>query len=213
MTAPVPLHRRILVIKHGALGDFVLATGPFMAIRARHLADTVVLLTAPELADFARLSRLFDEVWTDPRPGPFAPGEWLRIVRLLRQGFDRVYDLQTSDRSGWYFRLMGRPRPEWSGIARGCSHRHDNPDRVRMHTVDRQAEQLAIAGIPHVPHPDLSWAEADVSRFGLLRPYALLAPGGSAHRQAKRWPAANYAALAGRLAAARPSQGSSGWPR
>ncbi len=27
---------RILVIKHGALGDIVLATGPFKAIRAHH---------------------------------------------------------------------------------------------------------------------------------------------------------------------------------
>ena len=36
---------RVLVIKHGALGDFVLATGPFAAIRQAHIRDTVVLLT------------------------------------------------------------------------------------------------------------------------------------------------------------------------
>ena len=34
------------------------------------------------------------------------------------------------------------PRPEWSGIARGASHPHANPARDRMHTLDRQADQL-----------------------------------------------------------------------
>ena len=50
--------RRILVIKHGALGDFVLATGPFTAIRAHHLGDNVTLLTTPPYVELARQSRL-----------------------------------------------------------------------------------------------------------------------------------------------------------
>ena len=201
MPANAP-RRRILVIKHGALGDFVLATGPFTAIRAHHLGDSVTLLTTPPFADFARLSSLFDEVWTDTRPGPFALGAWLDLIRRLRQGdFARVYDLQTSDRSSLYFRFFGRPKPEWSGIARGCSHPHTNPNRTRMHTVDRQADQLRVAGIQHVPHPDLTWANTDISGLGLPKRYALLVPGGSAHRPGKRWPPARYAELASRFAA------------
>ncbi len=109
-----------------------------------------------------------------------------------------VYDLQTSDRSGWYFRLMGKPK--WSGIAPGASHPHANPARDHMHTFERQAEQLAMAGIPSVPPPDLSWVQADTRRFGLPDRYVLLVPGGAAHRPAKRWPVARYAALAQALA-------------
>ncbi len=200
---PTPIgRRRILVIKHGALGDFVLATGPFTAIRAHHLADSVTLLTTPPFADFARLSSLFDEVWTDTRPGPFQVGAWLDLIHRLRGGgFARVYDLQTSDRSSLYFRFFARPKPEWSGIAPGASHRHTNPNRTRMHTIDRQADQLRAAGIDHTPHPDLSWSRTDISGLGLPKRYALLVPGGSAHRPAKRWPAAKYAELASRLAA------------
>ena len=32
----------ILVIKHGALGDFVLSTGPFKAIREFHSNDSII---------------------------------------------------------------------------------------------------------------------------------------------------------------------------
>jgi ADP-heptose:LPS heptosyltransferase len=98
--------------------------------------------------------------------------------------------------------LLRPDPPEWSGIVAGASHPHRNPARDRMHTLDRQAEQLNDAGIAEIPPPDVSWAAADTSRFGLEPPYVLLVPGGSAHRLEKRWPAARYAALAEALARA-----------
>jgi ADP-heptose:LPS heptosyltransferase len=194
---------RILVIKLGALGDVVLAMGPFAAIRKHHPGAHIVLLTSPVYADFLRPSGWFDEIWTDDRPRLWCITGWLALRRRLRgRRFDRVYDLQTSDRSGWYFRLMGPgTRPEWSGIVRGCSHPHANPRRDLMHTVERQAEQLAAAGIDAAPTVDLGWVTADVARFGLPPRYVLLVPGGAPHRTAKRWPAALYARFARHLAA------------
>ena len=192
--------RPILVIKLSALGDFVQATGPFAAIRAHHPGARIVLLTTASLAAFARASPWFDEVWVDTRPRLWQLGEWLALRQRLRGGhFAMVYDLQTSDRSGWYFRLMGRP--DWSGIAPGCSHPDNNPEREHIHTIERQAMQLKLAGIPATPPPDLSWAKADLARFALPARYALLVPGGAAHRPAKRWPVEHYVALARALAA------------
>jgi ADP-heptose:LPS heptosyltransferase len=190
----------ILVIKLSALGDFVQAFGPFAAIRAHHKAAHITLLTTRPYEDFARASPWFNDVWVDRRPRFWQIGALLDLRRRLRsRPFAMVYDLQTSDRSSWYYRLMGRP--PWSGIARGCSHRHANPKRDFMHTFERQAEQLAIAGIPSVPPPDLSWIRADTSRFGLPDRYVLLVPGGAAHRHDKRWPVERYTALAQTLAA------------
>jgi ADP-heptose:LPS heptosyltransferase len=192
--------RRILVIKLGALGDFVQATGPMAAIRRHHSGDRITLLTTPPLAELAEACPFVDEVWYDQRLPVWRLDAVLALRRRLRgASFARVYDLQTSDRSGWYFRLLLPDPPEWSGIAAGASHPHRNPGRDRMHTLDRQAEQLREAGIAEVPPPDISWAAADVSGFALTRPYVLLVPGGSAHRPEKRWPAARYAALAERL--------------
>ena len=193
---------RILVIKLGALGDVIQATGPFAAIRAAHAHDHIVLLTTRPFAALAEASPYFDQVWIDQRPKAWQPLRLLALRRRLRGGgFERVYDLQTSDRSSSYFRLMGG-RVEWSGIARGCSHPHANPGRDAMHTLERQAEQLAMAGIAATPPPDLSWAEADLAGLQLPPRVCLLVPGGAPHRPAKRWPAERYGALANRLVAA-----------
>ncbi len=202
MTAALD-HRRVLVIKHGALGDFIQALAPMQAIRRAHAEAHITLLTTAPFAGLAEASGWFDDIWLDDRPSIARPHLWLGLIRQLRRaGFDRVYDLQTSDRTGHYFRMLSGPsRPEWSGIAAGCSHPHDNLDRDRMHTRDRQAEQLNLAGIADVPDADLDWLNADVAD---LLPesadFALLVPGGSAHRPEKRWPAAAFVELAQRIA-------------
>lgn len=193
---------RVLVIKLGALGDFVQATGAFAGIRAYHPGAHIVLLTTPPYESLARAGGWFDEVWTDSRPKLRDVLDWLALRRRLRRGrFERVYDLQTSDRTGLYFRLLGPGRrPEWSGVVRGCTHPHTDRERRRTHTLARLAEQLRIAGVTMLPGPRLEGVDADITRFRLSRPYVLLVPGSSAHRTDKRWPAENYAALARWLA-------------
>ena len=193
--------RRILVIKHGAFGDIVLATGPFRAIRDAHVGDSITLLTTSPFAAFLKPAPYFDDIWIDDRPEFWRIAAWWRLFRRLRAArFDRVYDLQTSDRSALIYRVLacGR-RLEWSGIARGCSHRHANPRRDFLHTIERQTEQLSAAGIASTPPPNLDWVRNDVGRFGLPPRYAVLAPGGAVHRPEKRWPAERFAAIAGDL--------------
>ena len=201
--APVGEAERILVIKLGALGDFVQAMGPAAAIRAHHARAEITLLTTAPFVELARAAPYFDHIWVDERPGLSDPAALWRLRNRLREAdFARVYDLQTARRTSWYFHLIGPgKRPPWSGIARGAALAHLNPARDRMHTLDRQAEQLRMAGIATVPPPDLAWAKRDIGRFGLPPRFVLLVPGGAAHRPEKRWPKANYAALARRLAA------------
>jgi ADP-heptose:LPS heptosyltransferase len=193
----------ILVVKLGALGDFVQALRPFAAIRRHHGDDRITLLTTAPFADFATACGAFDRVWTEERAGWHQVGDWLGLRRRLRGGgFCRVYDLQTSDRSSFMYRLFWPgPYPEWSGIATGCSHPHANPRRDFMHTLERQAEQLSMAGVGPVAAPDLAWVDSDVRRFGLTRPYGLLVPGGAAHRPGKRWPDERFGAVAAWMAA------------
>ena len=195
---------RILVIKLSAFGDFVLATGQMSAIRSHHPDAHIVLLTTEPYAAMGAACPFVDEVWIDTRPKLWNVPAWLALRTRLRSGnFTRIYDLQTSDRTGFYYWLLGPGRrPEWSGIAGGCSHPHQNPNRDRMHAFDSRTEQLHDAGIAQVPPPDVSWLAGDVSGLGLeKRPYALLVVGGAPHRPDKRWPADAFADIGTRLSA------------
>lgn len=193
----------ILVIKHGALGDVVMATGAMQAIRTHHAADRLTLLTTERYASLLRPSGWFDAVWLDDRPTLATPRAlWRLRRRLAAGGFARVYDLQTSQRTALYFRIWPRPRPEWVGIAPGCSHPHTDPERDRLHGTERLAGQLATAGIRDVPPPSLAFLDADFAAFALPQRIAVLVPGSSPHRPEKRWPAAHFAMLAERLLAA-----------
>jgi ADP-heptose:LPS heptosyltransferase len=200
-----------MIIKLAALGDVVQAMGAAAAIRAFHSGARIIVLTTRPYAGLLRHAPYFDDVWIDERPGWGNPVELVRLARRLRRGkFDRVYDLSTRQRSALYFWLMRRAPwisdcgPEWSGIVRGASHRQpDTPERRRMHTLDREADQLHWAGIPGpVPPPDLSWAPGDAGRFALPDDYVLLVPGAAPNRPEKRWPLANFIELGRRIAAA-----------
>jgi ADP-heptose:LPS heptosyltransferase len=198
---PPPSPRRILVIKLSALGDFVQALGPAAALRRHHAGDRITLLTTAPYTDFARATGYFDEVLIDTRPRIFDLAGWLALRRVLRAGrFDRVYDLQTSDRSSFYAWLMRPGRlPEWSGIARFCSHPHADLDRDAGHTIDKQAEQLLMAGVFPVPLPRCPVPARPLPAPLAGRPFALLIPGSSPRHTAKRWPEDRYGRLARRL--------------
>ncbi len=120
--AKLPRPRRVLIIRLSAFGDFIQALGPIAAIRHHHAGDHLTLLTTRLLAGFAEELRLFDNIIVDARPTTLDVAGWFALRRRLRSGgFDRVYDLQTSQRSALYSWLMRPGMPEWSGSAPGCS--------------------------------------------------------------------------------------------
>jgi ADP-heptose:LPS heptosyltransferase len=188
----------VLVIRLGALGNVVLSMRAFAAIRAHHAGARITLLTTAPYAAWLRDAPWFDEVIVDSRPAVWnVPGIIGLRRQLTRPGFARVYDLQTSGRSSHYFRLFPRgAKPEWSGIAPGCSHPDSDPNRDHLHDIERQAGQLRDAGIADIPPLDLSWCRGDIARLGPPAAFVALVPGSAPHRPVKRWPAARYQALA-----------------
>lgn len=213
----------ILIIKHGALGDLILATGPMKAIRQRHPEAHIVLLTGKSFAGLMKDCPFIDEILIDTKPKPWKLACMRTLIKQLRKyPYSWVYDLQTSSRSTWYYYLFPCPKPNISSLHSRASHRHNTPERTCLHTIDRQKQQLQIAGIADVQAPDISWLKgkgadeilevargqqtesalsgaplrAEEPRAGNNTKYALLVPGGSAHRPAKRWPGERYAELA-----------------
>lgn len=208
--------KRVLVIKLGALGDFVQSLAAARAIRDYHVGARITLLTTEPFKAFADECPYFDIVEDDGRPRE-AQATTQLIARIRAAKYDMVYDLQTSGRTSNYYHALRPWPPLWSGVAPGCSHPHANPDRAAMHTLDRQAEQLRYAGIGpehgyapgDAPLPDLSWIRSalrDPPRlqpgyFGIRGRYGLIIPGASPHRPEKRWPEESYGKLAKRIAA------------
>ena len=208
--------RKVLIIKLSALGDFVLAMGGMKAVRDHHPSAQITLLTTPPFETFAKTCPWLDRVDTDGRPKDTAATT--RLIRRLRsEKYDIVYDFQTSGRSSNYFQALRPNPPLWSGIAPGCAFPHSNPDRDQMHSIERIAEQVSMAGIGpeggyppgELPMADFSWINPALRNpprlqpayFSVDEPYALLIPGSSEHRTAKRWPEQHYVELAKWLAA------------
>jgi ADP-heptose:LPS heptosyltransferase len=191
----------VLIVKLGAFGNIVLSMAAFAAIRRHHAGARITVLTGAAYAGWLRTFPYFDHVIVDPRP---AVWDWAASKRLrdllLAQRIFRVYDLQTSSRSSRYLSLFPpKQRPEWSGIAFGCSLPDRDPNRNHLHDTVRLQGQLRQAGIIDDRPPDISWCRGDLSRFQLPADYALLVPGSSPNRLLKRWPVDRYAALASAL--------------
>ncbi|NCT41708.1 MAG: glycosyltransferase family 9 protein [Alphaproteobacteria bacterium] len=190
---------KILVIKLGALGDFIQALGPMAAIRKHHPNAHITILTTKPFENFAKDCGYFNEIWLDDRPRITNVISWIALrTKLNSAKFNRVYDLQNNDRTGFYYKLFS-PKPEWSGIAKGASHRNANPDRSVGHAFDGHAETLAIAGIKEIKPDPLLWMVEDTSHFALNQPYILLVPGCAPERPEKRWPSDKYGRLANML--------------
>jgi ADP-heptose:LPS heptosyltransferase len=189
----------ILVIKHSALGDMILALPLLRAIRQHHAGERIVLLTTAPYVDLLQHSGLADEIWTDPRPKFWQPFKLLTLLSRIRNGrFSRIYDLQGSQRTKSYYRLLGKPAEAWVGNAPGCRYYIPDPTGP-MHITELRRCQLALVGIPDPGLPDLDFLTGDIARYSLPARFALLVPGGAPHRPAKRWPAERFAALARQL--------------
>ncbi|HEY5802320.1 MAG TPA: glycosyltransferase family 9 protein [Lysobacter sp.] len=196
MTGPAPGPRpSILVIRQGAFGDLVQADGALRDIRAHHPDAHVSLLVAPQFRRLMERCPHVDELIVDPRASWLRVDRNLELLRRLRErGFAHVYDLQGSQRTRLYRRLLPPGLP-W--------HRKDNGGASGVPDRTAYARLLAQAGVAaaHADAPDVSWMADDVSALlaasGIGPGYVVLIPGSSAQHVHKRWP--GYAQLAQRL--------------
>ena len=198
------MKNNILVIKHGAFGDVILAGAAMEAIRSYHKNDYIICLTTKAFKSILKESPWFDMVISDSKPKWHDFKGWQGLKFLFRKyKFKKVYDLQTSYRSNLYFFLFFYfQNSEWCGIAYGSSHRHKNPKRKLMHTIDRQKDQLKVAKIEYNHLPNWRWLVNNYTNNSLVpdNKFIILATGAAKHRLNKKWPQSSYASLIERFA-------------
>ena len=89
--------QKILIIKLGALGDFIQAFSFIAAIRKAHPKAHITLLTTKPFEKFAQDSKYCDDIWIDEKPKFFNFVKCRAFQKKLNAaGFDRVYDLQNN---------------------------------------------------------------------------------------------------------------------
>lgn len=195
MTTMKKTPERILVIRHGAFGDIVQADGALRDIRAFHADAEIVLLTTPPFRRLMERCPHIDRILLDDRSSLLKIGKTMALGRMLSaEGFSRVYDLQSSQRTNFYRRFLLR-NAVWS--------RNENRESVTTPDREAYATQLAEAGLAvrHASLPDVAWMADDVSSLldaeGVGQGYIVLIPGCAAKHQHKRWP--YYAELSAAL--------------
>jgi ADP-heptose:LPS heptosyltransferase len=201
--------KKVLVIQLSALSGFVMSLAAMKRIREAHPRAKITLLTTPPHEGLGKSSGYCNDVETDGRPEGL--GDWAVLRSRLRAArYDRVYDLETSSRSKAIFRMLQPFPPEWSGIVGASPLRQRRRDREQMHILERQADQLRLAGIwddaptepGTAPPPDLSWIlrkaapPRPVAGGVKPRPFVLMVPGGSPRHKDKRWPVEYFTELA-----------------
>lgn len=198
---PIVSARNILIIKHGALGDFILALPAMAAIRARFPDAHIAIQTTLPLVPLCDACPYINEI--DPYGRAKGMKAMLGLANRVRaEKYDIIYDLQNSERTAMLHFLLGPFRPNWNGIAGGATHRVRDKRRLQKHVIERMAEHIAHTGIPYesaVTLPDLSWAAARgqaPEAFGIKEPYLLITASASAGHSGKQWPAENFATIA-----------------
>ncbi|MGN0855327.1 MAG: glycosyltransferase family 9 protein [Kiritimatiellia bacterium] len=196
------MKERILVIKHGALGDFVMASGRMRTVRERHPDAHIAVITEAFLRGLAEAMGFFDEIIVDPRG--YSIATWWRVIvrEIGARRWDAIYDLQSSNRTlcRYYPLALAATRHplKWGRLAKGGLVWRVSSRKPPFFPWGFRNVFEAIAWAPK----DLSMCHGEHRNFGLLpEKYALLIPGCSAGNGQKRWPAERYRELTAFFAA------------
>ncbi len=144
---------KILIIKLGALGDVIISTSIIKQILSHHRADDLCLLTTPAFTELFTHFETLNVVGFERKGllNTIKLAQWIR-----KQRFDRIYDLQSNDRSGVLCALSGVPS-RFGNHPRYPYHKHpEKPYIGQCHSFDRLNQIIESAGIsPAKPLPFL----------------------------------------------------------
>ena len=189
------MNERILLIKHGALGDIIQGFDAFESLRKGCPDAHISLLTTKPYEKLMKSSNWFDEVLIDHRATALNVFQNLRLRSLLRMGWDKIIDLQCSKRTATYSRLVSKGT-RWFGNAPNATDLM--PDFIGSTNRERMLAAVLMAGA-RMSEPDLSFLTTSAflePLSGLGPPYAVILPSSSAAKPSKRWPIDNYVKLA-----------------
>ncbi len=186
----------ILIIKHGSLGDIAQASGAIQDISDNHPNDKLYILSTKPYYNLLKKNPNIIDVIIDKRLSRFNLVYLYLLMRKIKKyKFAKVYDLQNSNRTGFYKKILF-PKANsdiWSSTETTLPENTKKNDFDKSSVLNRFQHQLNVSGIKtdKVTKPDFSWSCEDISEIKKkynLNKYVLLFPFSSSHLTIKRWP-------------------------
>ena len=188
-----PQREKILIIKHGALGDIIQGIDGFASIRKGHPNAEISFLTTTPFAKLAEMMPFFDQVLIDPRAKFWNIPALMKIRKIMNSGWTRIYDFQSSKRTRQYFKSLVPQGVEFVGVHQGVS--HPIPDMTGINNRDRMVKTAEIGGCVEVEAPT-DWLDIKPPQDTPKGRYAVLIAGCSPAKPQKKWHGQGFAEVA-----------------
>ena len=194
-------NEKILVIKHGAFGDFIHQLELMKSIRATHKNAEITLITAKAQEKLANASGYFDNIVIDNRT--YKLKDWYRVIKktIVDGNFDIIYNLQGSKRVVNKYIPIARFLSDHNLIIRYPKIKENtNFNEVtfyKNHSFTLGRKEVKTYNL-ELEAEDLSFCKLsqDIEKILPKEPFVLLIPGCSVGHDYKRWSPQNYGQLA-----------------
>ena len=186
--------KKILIIKHGSLGDIVFALEPILAIQNKFDNSVIDLVTEEKFISFFKKIKMFDQFIIDNRGGFFST---LSLINKIINGkYDLIIDLQNSKRTNLYhFFIKIFSKTRINGSRSFVHDRYSIPVQGKESPTHGLLNQLKLLGIDQID-PNFSWLESEKDDQSFdNKEVVLVIPGVSKSGQLKQWSPTKYQQL------------------
>ena len=154
--------KKILIIKHGSLGDIVFALEPILAIKNKFDNSVIDLVTEEKFISLFKKIKMFDQFIIDNRKGLFST---LSIITKIIIGkYDLIIDLQNSKRTNLYhFFVNIFSKTKINGSRSNAHKRYIIPPQGTESPTQGLLNQLQLLGIEQF-NPNYSWLETNFNK-------------------------------------------------
>ena len=186
--------KKILLIKHGSLGDIVFALEPILTIQKKFNNSIIDLVTEAKFIPFFKKIKMFDQFLIDNRGGFFSTLSL--ISKIINGKYDLIIDLQNSKRTNFYhFFIKIFSSARINGSRSFVHDRYIIPPQGKENPTQGLFNQLKLLDINQID-PNFTWLVSEKQDQSFEnKEVVLVIPGVSKSGYTKQWSPTKYQQL------------------
>ena len=187
---------KILVVKHGSLGDIAFSIHAMASIKQFFSNATIDLLTEEKYVNFLSNSNYFNSIFKDNRKGII---DSLKVILKINQNkYDLIIDLQNSKRTNNYWSFLKFiSEVKVNGSRSNCDIQYVIPPQGTESPQQGLYNQLKLLGVNEI-NQNVDWLSRDITAINEDK-IILMIPGVSKSGKEKQWSPKKFALLASSL--------------